>query len=101
MSGEPDAYMDMGTSPGQPEESKEEKSVGNINRKVYLSYFRAGSNGFAIFYLFSISVICQVLYSGSDVWLGYWTNQELETVPLDDNILPAPSFTNRNFTAKK
>ena len=46
-----DAYADMGTSTGRPEDTKEEKGVGNIHKSLYLKYFRAGSNWFAVVYL--------------------------------------------------
>ena len=41
----------------------------------------------------------QVLYSGSDVWLSYWTNQEQTRIknmilvpPLNDTVTDAESF---------
>ena len=95
-----DAYADMGTSAGQPEDTKEEKSAGNIDRTVYLRYFRAGSNWVAVVYLVLISICCQVLFSISDVWLGYWTNQELEIVTVEESELPPPSILPQNTTAR-
>ena len=57
---------------GPQEATKEEKGAGNIAWSVYLRYFRAGSNWFAVVYLVLISTSCQVLFSMSDV---YWQFQ--------------------------
>jgi len=64
------------TSNAAPEQVKEQRSTGSVKFKVYKDYFRSGGNWFAVIFMFLMNVICQALYSGSDVWLSFWTGEE-------------------------
>ena len=59
-----------------PEQVKEIRSSGSVKFKVYKDYFKSGGNWFAVIFMFFMNILCQVLYSGSDVWLSFWTGQE-------------------------
>jgi len=59
-----------------PEQAKEMRSSGSVKFKVYKDYFTSGSNWFAVIFMFFMNILCQVLYSGSDIWLTFWTGQE-------------------------
>ena len=59
-----------------PEQVKEQRSSGSLKFKVYKDYFLNGGNWFAVIFMFFMNILCQALYSGSDVWLSFWTGQE-------------------------
>ena len=59
-----------------PEPVKEERSSGSVKFKVYKDYIRSGGNWFAVIFLLFMNILCQVLYSGSDIWLSFWTGEE-------------------------
>ena len=59
-----------------PTQVKEHRSSGSVKFKVYANYFRSGGNWFAVIFMFFMNILCQVLYSGSDIWLSFWTGQE-------------------------
>ena len=73
------------------------QSVGNIDIKVYLSYFRAGGNWFAVSFFLFINIFCQTLYSGSDIWLTYWTKEETRIVTNKEDI-PHPAVLYTNYS---
>ena len=59
-----------------PEETKELRSSGSVAARVYTDYFVAGTNWFAVIFMVVANIICQALYSGSDIWLSHWTAEE-------------------------
>ena len=83
-----------------PVQTKEMRSVGNINSKVYSSYFRAGGNWFTVAFLLFINIVCQTLYSGSDVWLTYWTKKE-EKIVIEEEDIPHPAVLLSNYTQSR
>jgi ATP-binding cassette, subfamily C (CFTR/MRP), member 4 len=67
----------------QPTQEKETKSVGSVNLMLYWNYFKAGGNAFAVVFMLVVNILCQVLYSGSDIWISYWTSEEEERIVLN------------------
>ena len=59
-----------------PEETKEMRSSGSVAARVYTDYFVAGTNWFAVIFMVVANIVCQALYSGSDIWLSHWTAEE-------------------------
>ena len=59
-----------------PEQVKEQRSSGSVKFKVYKDYFCSGGNWCAVIFMLFMNVMCQVLYSASDIWLSFWTGQE-------------------------
>ena len=59
-----------------PEETKEMRSSGSVAAHVYTDYFVAGTNWFAVIFMVVANIVCQALYSGSDIWLSHWTAEE-------------------------
>ena len=59
-----------------PEETKEMRSSGSVAARVYTDYFVAGTNWFAVVFMVVANIVCQALYSGSDIWLSHWTAEE-------------------------
>ena len=59
-----------------PEETKEMRSSGSVAAHVYSDYFVAGTNWFAVIFMVVANIVCQALYSGSDIWLSHWTAEE-------------------------
>ncbi|KAK2715107.1 hypothetical protein QYM36_009933, partial [Artemia franciscana] len=94
---------------------QEMRTRGNITMATYKNYFLAGGGWIVMVLLVICNLITQVLFSGSEYWLTYWTNQEeylanqrenessISTVLMRDNSL-GDSFavidnsTNGNLT---
>ena len=88
-----------------PKQIKEQRSSGSVKASVYTKYFASGGSWFSLIFLIVMNLACQALYSGSDIWLSYWTSkEELKIVlkansSLDHNYdLPAPSITGTDNT---
>lgn len=58
------------------QENEEAKAEGNISLRVWMKYFRAGGSVFFLVFLTTILVLSQVITSGSDYFVNYWTQQE-------------------------
>ena len=52
------------------------RSSGSVAAHVYTDYFVAGTNWFAVIFMVVANIVCQALYSGSDIWLSHWTAEE-------------------------
>ena len=89
-----------------PKQVKEQRSSGSVKASVYSKYFTSGGGWFSLIILILMNLICQCLYSGSDIWLAYWTSKEelkilaqqsnssLQTLqPSLKHNLPAPALT--------
>ena len=85
---------DTGKEISAPEQVKEQRSSGSVKFKVYKDYFRSGSNWFAVIFMFFMNILCQVLYSGSDIWLSFWTGEEEKKLMrlhgIEDEELDSP-----------
>ena len=89
-----------------PKQVKEQRSTGSVKASVYSKYFTSGGGWISVIFMIVINIICQALYSGSDIWLSYWTNkEELKIIERNSSIqevfhtLPAPSIQNHdNYT---
>merc|ERR1719270_1833913 len=82
-----------------PKQVKEQRSTGSVKASVYSKYFTSGGGWISVIFMIVINIICQALYSGSDIWLSYWTSIE-EIKLLNNNslsksnhVLPVPSIT--------
>ena len=73
----------------QPAVEKETKSVGSVNLNLYWKYFKAGGNAFAVIFMLVVNLVCQLLYSGSDIWISYWTSAEEERIIVAEELLSA------------
>ncbi|XP_069689580.1 probable multidrug resistance-associated protein lethal(2)03659 isoform X2 [Periplaneta americana] len=60
----------------EPKEVAEMRTVGSVSAKVYNTYLRAGGNYCVLLTLILLFVLSQVLASGCDYWITYWTNIE-------------------------
>ena len=85
-----DPYNHMGRGTGEPVQTKEEKSVGSVNSMIYLSYFRSGGTWFAVLFMLFVNVLCQGLFSYSDIWISYWSTKELEDSQIQSLPHPVP-----------
>ena len=54
----------------------EKKFSGNIDKSVYFSYFKYIGGKFLIFSLIIILIIWQSLKISSDIWLGFWSENQ-------------------------
>lgn len=55
---------------------KELKSVGMVNKDVFVEYFQIRGDWFSTISMLILLILCQVIYSGSDFWISYWTKIE-------------------------
>ena len=81
-----------------PKAEKEMRSSGSVNSGIYTSYFVSGTNWAAFIFMIFTNILCQGLYSYSDIWLSFWTAEEKEKLAksLDVNpgesVLPPPAL---------
>lgn len=62
----------------QNTQQDEEKAIQNIRFvKVFYEYFKAGASSLVLFLLVIYLLFSQLVTSGSDFFVRYWTNQEL------------------------
>lgn len=54
----------------------EEQAEGSVSLKVWGSYFLAGANALVLFLMVIVLITSQVITSGSDFFVSYWTQQE-------------------------
>ena len=65
-----------GETAAGPQEVKETRSQGSVKAEVYTRYFTSGGGLWPLVFCVAVNILCQALYSGSDVWLSHWTTQE-------------------------
>ena len=82
-----------------PKQVKEQRSTGAVKTSVYTKYFTSGAGWTGFIFMIVMNLITQAMYSGSDIWLSYWTSIE-EIKLLNNNslsksnhVLPVPSIT--------
>ncbi|XP_055540970.1 probable multidrug resistance-associated protein lethal(2)03659 isoform X2 [Wyeomyia smithii] len=64
----------------------EDQAEGSLPLKVWTTYFLAGGNAYLLLFTFITLVFTQVVVSGSDYFVTYWTRQEelrLEDIPVE------------------
>ncbi|KAK3863657.1 hypothetical protein Pcinc_030600 [Petrolisthes cinctipes] len=76
----------------------EMRSHGTVKNKVYMQYLRAGSGWCVIIILIILNVLTQILFSGTDYWLSYWTNGEQLRARLAVNMSTGSNGTNYSYT---
>lgn len=89
-----------------PQQTHDEmRSSGNIGWSLYWKYIRAGASYFGLLLLLVSNILVQILFSGSDYWLQYWTKVEESRKPIRENISqqdhledPLISVSDRTFT---
>jgi hypothetical protein len=96
-----DSVASSESTPLIPKEQDEQRSTGDLTFGLYWKYIRAGSSLFALTVLFFSNILVQVLFSGTDYFLQYWTQKEELRIPLvQDEIfdLNNTSSSNSSFT---
>nr|CAD7597267.1 unnamed protein product [Timema genevievae] len=93
----------VGSKTLPPEDGKELRTRGKLNFSVYGAYFSAGGSCFAVFFMFFVAFLAQVLSSGTDYWLSFWTDTEsrrktamlntTDTSPYNSTDLTLDNFT--------
>ncbi|KAF9181719.1 hypothetical protein BGZ50_005356 [Haplosporangium sp. Z 11] len=63
---------------GKPKElmSKEERSTGTVDGKIYKSYVNAAGGIYLVPLLVFVLIITQVAKVGNDLWLSWWTSDQ-------------------------
>lgn len=59
-----------------PKQAEEQRASGTVKLSHYGKYFKAGGGCCVLFILVATNIITQVLYTGSDYYLNFWTNAE-------------------------
>ncbi|XP_027205501.2 ATP-binding cassette subfamily C member 4-like [Dermatophagoides pteronyssinus] len=65
----------------------EEKTKGSISSKIYWQYIRAGSGPILMTSMILSTIISQILFHYTDVWLADWTNREDATVIITNKTI--------------
>ena len=60
----------------RPSPVKEEKQVGSVGLQLFVKYFLHGGGWPSFIFVILSNLVCQGLYSASDWWITYWTNEE-------------------------
>ncbi|XP_053697137.1 ATP-binding cassette subfamily C member 4 [Sabethes cyaneus] len=64
----------------------EDQAEGSLPLRIWATYFLAGGNAFLLLFTFVTLIFTQVVVSGSDYFVTYWTRQEelrLEYLPVE------------------
>lgn len=59
-----------------PRRELEQTSKGTVKGSVSKSYFLAGGHPFVLFVIFILFILTQLVASGADFWVAFWTAQE-------------------------
>ncbi|ODN02112.1 Multidrug resistance-associated protein 4 [Orchesella cincta] len=73
-----------------PNAVEETKSAGSMKLSLYWKYFKFGSGTFSFFLMVLFNILTQILFSGADWWLNFWTKSQEEDfeIPVEsDNPL--------------
>lgn len=58
------------------DDNKEKKMEGNISITVWKQYFAASGSILILFMVLLLIIVSQILISGTDYFVNYWTQQE-------------------------
>merc|ERR1719219_1622626 len=81
-----------------PSANEETRSTGSVAGKVFTGYLTAGSNCFVLLIVFATNLLCQVFFSGSDVWLSYWTSGNVKPKETIRAVQGPPSVVASNIS---
>ncbi|KAF4521035.1 hypothetical protein B566_EDAN002530 [Ephemera danica] len=59
-----------------PKAFAEMRTQGAVSSDVYMNYLKAGGNWLTFLIVFGLMFLAQVVGSGADYWLSFWTNWE-------------------------
>nr|AHK05652.1 ATP-binding cassette transporter sub-family C member 4 [Tigriopus japonicus] len=76
----------------KPKVEAESVVLGAVSLAAYWSYFRAGAGVLVLICVLSLNIGVQVIFTGADVWLGIWTNQEEQE--MQQSSISANNSTN-------
>ncbi|CAL8127080.1 unnamed protein product [Orchesella dallaii] len=65
-----------------PKAVEEASSAGSVKLSLYWKYFKSGSGFFSFFMMVLFNVITQILFSGADWWLNFWTKTQEENYEI-------------------
>ena len=79
-----------------PQQVKEMRSSGSVRGEVYYRYFTSGGGLCALIFCIVMNLLCQGLYSASDIWLSHWTTKEQLKIDRNwTNLPPPPTVINQ------
>ncbi|GFG33086.1 hypothetical protein Cfor_12110, partial [Coptotermes formosanus] len=81
----------------EPKQVAEMRTVGSVSSKVYSAYLRSGGNCCVILTVTLLFVMAQVLASGCDYWITYWTDAEEKLSERQNSHNHNDSFENDNY----
>lgn len=73
----------MDISKADPTAEEEEQADGGISLRVWRRYFRAGASVLSLFILILVLISSQVVTSGSDYFVNYWTQMEFRRLSME------------------
>ncbi|KAK9869552.1 hypothetical protein WA026_003305 [Henosepilachna vigintioctopunctata] len=84
----------------EEQDSEEMEDEGGYKGSPGWAYIRRFGGFLTIFFITFLFLLCQVLLSGSDYWITYWSNQE-ELRDKANNINASYQFTTAVYTSTK
>ncbi|XP_058822716.1 ATP-binding cassette sub-family C member 4-like [Topomyia yanbarensis] len=75
-------------------ENMEMSSKGTVQGSVLMNYIRCGANPVILFGLLLLFLATQVVASGADLWVAFWTSQEEQRIFQRDNETSTIDRTN-------
>ncbi|XP_063223831.1 ATP-binding cassette sub-family C member 4-like [Bacillus rossius redtenbacheri] len=84
----------------EPDENEELLAKGAMKASVYMKYFTIGGSCIILTALFLSLIIGQSASSGSDYWVTYWTNMELERF-LQANCAKVGNLTEMTYNGSE
>ena len=79
-------------------DTEEVGATGSVSGSVYLKYFTTGGGWLSVLLLVLLNLTNQTLYSGSDLWLSYWTKTEDNLTAGDSEASLPPPAVSANLT---
>ncbi|XP_046392416.1 ATP-binding cassette sub-family C member 4-like [Ischnura elegans] len=81
------------------------RSKGSVGSTVYRKYFASGGNYCTITFMFSLFLLSQLVSSGCDYWVTFWTNMEelrhLANPHVVDGATSSFSLSMENYTVEE
>lgn len=75
----PTVKPEESVSSEEPVEVAETRAFGQVSIKVFLAYWKASKNYFLLALMVFLFIASQMFQSGSDYWVAFWVNTEVES----------------------
>lgn len=74
-------------------DNNEAVATGRFSNKIYKKYFQSGGSIYTLIILLVMFILSQVIMTGNDYWVTYWTNIEVIRRSLNRNNSFKPQYS--------